>query len=355
MAGNPLRKLPSELFKGKELKLDMFQSYKGELDNKPAGGLPTSTSLPLPTLPSLTSSQTQISTDTPKSGLTEAPVQPSNPESQIKPFKIFGVSLQELMNNEYKIYANNPIPRIVRRAMTFIFKHGLGLEGIFRLAGQNTVCTQIRESIENGKIEFNDVENPHNVTSLLKQWLRNLNPPALLYDNFDKVISFYGLEENEKIEKMKEVIESLPKENYHLVRQMCRLMYIVGNNAEVNRMDYGNISKVIGPNLLFTKEEPEDPHVSISRIEIINDLFSTLVHDFPAVFESSQPLFDIDFLQDTIQVSPSLPFPFSLSFLPPILLSYPLFYLLSPSSFSFLPSPWKVNALPGQSKQNFDW
>ena len=64
------------------------------------------------------------------------------------------------------------------------------MEGIFRVAGQNVRCTKIREELnENGSV-FDEFEDPHNVATVIKQWLRDLPFPVFLYENFDKLISF---------------------------------------------------------------------------------------------------------------------------------------------------------------------
>ena len=78
------------------------------------------------------------------------------------------------------------------------------------------------------------------------------------------------------------------------------MMYLISQNVELNRMDEGNIAKVMAPNLLFSKDT-EDPMSIITSINSINDVLSALVRHFPKVFESDVDLFEIDYLQ-TVEV-----------------------------------------------------
>merc|ERR1712137_215011 len=229
------------------------------------------------------------------------PPPPPVSEGPTRPaFPVFGVPLQTLMENEYKIFPDIPSPRIVRYAIQFIILHALSIEGIFRLAGENARCVQLREEINNRTdINFRNSENPHNVSSILKQWLRDLPEPVLLYKNYDVVLALNELPEEEQITKLKELLESLPKENYTVARELFRLMYLVSLSAEVNRMDASNIAKVIGPNLLFVpKGQAVDPYSEITKTGQINDVLTLGCQYYPRIFEHNiTDIFDHDFLQ----------------------------------------------------------
>jgi hypothetical protein len=69
------------------------------------------------------------------------------------------------------------------------FKLGLSAEGIFRLAGTNVRCNYIRKELERNGVIFSPTEDPHNVASVLKQWLRDLPEPLFLFENFEPIIA----------------------------------------------------------------------------------------------------------------------------------------------------------------------
>merc|ERR1712137_262240 len=149
-------------------------------------------------------------------------------------------------------------------------------------------------------IVFKKDENPHNITGVLKQWLRGLPEPALLFENFTEIIKLGTSSVEEQIRGFTEMLEKLPKENRHLVRQMCRLMYIVGQNAEVNRMGHSNVAKVIGPNMAYSRQpENENPMETINNVNSVNEFFTTIAEAFPQIFEKDgEDLFALDYLQD---------------------------------------------------------
>ena len=116
------------------------------------------------------------------------------------------------------------------------------------MAGQNQKMDAMREQIDNlCTVKFAPTENCHNVTNVFKQWLRNLPEPAFQFKNFEKVLALADLPVEECLEQCKLILESLPRENYHLIRQTFRLMFLVANNSTVNRMDAGNVTKVCLP------------------------------------------------------------------------------------------------------------
>ena len=65
-------------------------------------------------------------------------------------------------------------------------------------------------------------------------------------------------------------------------------MYIVGINSETNRMDFGNITKVVCPNLLYPKIPSSDPFKSMTDMTVINDVLLLLTQNFPLFFEGNE-------------------------------------------------------------------
>jgi hypothetical protein len=268
VAGNPLKSVAEHYFKGKVLRLDLIRSYTGELAN-----------------------ELQPDSDD------EITVEREEDLTSHANFKTFMVDLGELMENEYKLFPFNPLPRIVRACVNFILANGITLEGIFRLAGLDSHCKQIREDWDNGvKSDFDDDDNPHNAAHLLKQWLRDRKEPILLVSNFDPIIQMADFPEEEIISKFEQVLAGLPLEHYAVVKQLFRLMYIVGQNAETNRMDHGNISLVFGPSLLFLLTQ--DPLATMTTIKPLNEVITIVCKNYPIIFEKSTDFWKIDYLLD---------------------------------------------------------
>ena len=144
------------------------------------------------------------------------------------------------------------------------------------------------------------------MTNLLTQWLRGLPEPLLLYKNFQPLQDILDIpSDREKLIKIQELIFALPKENYHILRQIVRLMYIISLNSESNRMDELNISKVIGPNLLYSEDEDENPIETMNSMNCINTVLSIIVHYYPFLFEAYNPLNTFLFPSDSPHSPPS--------------------------------------------------
>ena len=239
-------------------------------------------------------------------GSTDIPIAPPIMIKEVirEPFIIFGVSLAELMKQEYKLFPDIPVPRILRYATDFIYLHAISNEGIFRLAGENVRCQELREEIDHKTdIDFLDSENPHNVSSILKTWIRELPEPMLLFKNFEKLLELVDQEDEEIISKLKEIIEDLPKENYYCAKELFRLMYLVSLSKEVNLMGASNITKVIGPNMLFAPPAiASDPFSILTKTNQINDILTYGVTNYDKIFETKENIFDVysEFSEDEV-------------------------------------------------------
>ena len=105
----------------------------------------------------------------------------------------------------------------------------------------------------------------------------------------------------ERIENLRKLISTLPIENYHLIRQLFRIMFNIAINSNTNRMDDANITKVIGPNLLFSDRPiSNDPYVTLNMISNVNEILTNFTVHFPAIFEDGFDLFDCEFLDPRV-------------------------------------------------------
>ena len=103
---------------------------------------------------------------------------------------LFGVELSEVM----KRYPNRMIPPPLKEAIDYIRAVGLEKEeGIFRIGGVKTGIAALRETLDSGgTIDFENVNNVHNVTGLLKMFFRELPTPLLTYDLYSRWLAIAG-------------------------------------------------------------------------------------------------------------------------------------------------------------------
>ena len=159
---------------------------------------------------------------------------------------------------------------------------GLELEGIFRVAGAKTRMTELVTTLNSGSpIAFHRDENPAIVSSLVKQFLRDLPCPLLTFALYSEFMALAGKPVDEMLANFLQLHAKLPPANQTLLRHLIRLAFIIAQNQDVNRMSESNLAKVIGPNILYSQTEG----VNLESINAVNTLLETLIIHYPELFE----------------------------------------------------------------------
>ncbi|PIO38693.1 hypothetical protein AB205_0219050, partial [Aquarana catesbeiana] len=95
----------------------------------------------------------------------------------------------------------------------------LETEGIFRRSASTQVVREIQQKYNTGTpisfLEYNDV---HLTAVILKTFLRELPEPLLTFHLYNYVVSFSSIEPEKQVESTREVLKSLPEENYEVLR-----------------------------------------------------------------------------------------------------------------------------------------
>ncbi|KHN95337.1 RhoGAP domain protein [Metarhizium album ARSEF 1941] len=169
--------------------------------------------------------------------------------------QVFGAPLAEAVRYNPPVDVNVPLPSVVYRCIRYLDHHNaISEEGIFRLSGSNLVIKQLRERF-NAESDVNLVADEqyhdiHAVASLLKLYLREL-PTAIL--TRDLHLPFLHTTEiadrNEKIAKMKELGQRLPRANATLLKYLIAFLIRIINNSDVNKMTVRNVGIVFSPTL----------------------------------------------------------------------------------------------------------
>ncbi|CAG8517967.1 1480_t:CDS:10 [Ambispora gerdemannii] len=173
-------------------------------------------------------------------------------ESIINPnaILIFGNDLSKQLELE-----NGEIPYVVQKCVKAVEARGMDFEGIYRKSGgasqMRAIVTAFEQKDEinlDDPDEFNDIGA---VTSVLKQYFRQLPNPLFtfdLYPNFLEALSIKDQEE--KLEKFRTLLSQLPKENYTTLKFLIHHLQRVRENASENLMTAKNLAVVFGPTLL---------------------------------------------------------------------------------------------------------
>lgn len=105
-----------------------------------------------------------------------------NADEDIVP--IFGGELE--MRAEYE---GLRIPNVVQKCIQEVEMRGMDFEGIYRKSGGATQMRQIQDQFERGEdVQFDASLDICSVTSVLKQYFRNLPNPLITYESYDRFV-----------------------------------------------------------------------------------------------------------------------------------------------------------------------
>ncbi|XP_077317633.1 rho GTPase-activating protein 1 [Lithobates pipiens] len=202
-----------------------------------------------------------------------APPRPPLPNQQ------FGVSLQLLRE---KRPGNEKIPQVVQETVSYLRQNALETEGIFRRSASTQVVREIQQKYNTGTpinfLEYNDV---HLTAVILKTFLRELPEPLLTFHLYNYVVSFSSIEPEKQVESTREVLKSLPEENYEVLRFLTAFLVEVSARSSENKMTNTNLAVVFGPNFMWAK----DVAMTLKAINPINTFTKFMLENQKELFE----------------------------------------------------------------------
>lgn len=97
--------------------------------------------------------------------------------------------------------------------------------GIYRISGENRIVNEFKDSLNRGypaSSLFTPLTDVHNVTSLVKLYLRELPDPLIphsFYDSFMKANNVEGYDE--RLYAIRDLVWKLPRVHFALLRRLC--------------------------------------------------------------------------------------------------------------------------------------
>ncbi|XP_039958674.1 uncharacterized protein LOC120773705 isoform X2 [Bactrocera tryoni] len=221
-----------------------------------------------------------------------ADISPSSLASGGKTTGSIGVPLKSCpmsKNNEY-------VPLLVDVCTNIVETKGLGIVGIYRIPGNKAAISELSEQVNKSDFSWDrcntDVrwEDVNVVSSLLKQYIRNL-PDALLpcsfYINFIEADKKTGLE---RIKELKELLNTLPRYSYETLKHLIRHLSRVSKNCEVNLMEPKNLAIIFGPSIIRTPNDTLE--IAVKDMKHQCRIVELLVTQYDYFFENG-PLPDL--------------------------------------------------------------
>eukprot|EP00026_Physarum_polycephalum_P000304 Phypoly_transcript_00304.p1 GENE.Phypoly_transcript_00304~~Phypoly_transcript_00304.p1 ORF type:complete len:1325 (-),score=309.44 Phypoly_transcript_00304:1341-5315(-) len=213
----------------------------------------------------------------------------SFPKSGKKLDKIFGIPLDAVMQAQRLTHPDIEIPIVLHKMYSFIRERGMNHMGIFRIGPSVAQTQEIRDKIDE-TMDVNLADFPDCIipTSLIKLYLRELPHPIITHEIYSSCLSAVGKD----ISVMKQCLESLPLDNYALLKHTLWLLYDVSLHKEVNQMGADNLAKVIGPTLLWKNAISEGiDRGALALVQMATAFVEMCISSFPKLFltENSVP------------------------------------------------------------------
>ncbi|XP_060940980.1 rho GTPase-activating protein 29-like [Limanda limanda] len=240
--------------------------------------------------------------------------------------QLFGIDFTQASKN-----SQDGIPFIIKKCTSEIESRALNIKGIYRVNGAKSRVEKLCQAFENGKdlVELSDL-SPHDISNVLKLYLRQLPEPLILYRYYNDIIGLSkecqrviveevgkprdtqtgekagpSVQLNRVIFKIRDLLRQLPAANYRTLRFLIAHLSRVNEQAEENKMTASNLGIIFGPTLV--KPRQTDAEVSLSSLVDYPYqalMVELLVRHFHTVFDVS-PLSGSD-LSATGQGSPRL-------------------------------------------------
>ncbi|XP_043922636.1 rho GTPase-activating protein 12 isoform X7 [Protopterus annectens] len=168
--------------------------------------------------------------------------------------QVFGSNLAELCKRE-----NTTVPKFVKLCLEHVEKHGLNVDGLYRVSGNLAIIQKLRFAVNHDeKLDLNDSkwEDIHVITGALKMFFRELPEPLFTYNHFDDFVTAIKTSDyKQRVSATMELIKQLPKPNQDTMQALFKHLKKVIDSGEANRMNTQSIAIVFGPTLLRPEKE----------------------------------------------------------------------------------------------------
>ncbi|XP_064359897.1 T-cell activation Rho GTPase-activating protein-like [Dromaius novaehollandiae] len=167
------------------------------------------------------------------------------------------------------------LPQPVQELLAILYEKGPATEGIFRKAASEKARKELKEVLNQGKSADLDSRPVHLLAVVLKDFLRDI-PSKLLADSLyeEWMQALEKPSQQDKIDKLKEVADSLPTANLLLLQRLLAVLRHISENVETSKMDTSNLAICVGPNML---SPCTDNVLTLAELKERNDKVTALV------------------------------------------------------------------------------
>ncbi|KAF7657842.1 hypothetical protein LDENG_00021680 [Lucifuga dentata] len=209
---------------------------------------------------------------------------------------VFGVDLSLLPRD-----TPDEVPFVVWRCTSEIESRALSVEGLYRMSGSKPRIQKWCQAFETQKDQDLSDLSPHDITSILKYFFKELPEPLLTFDLYADFISvgkaIQHLSEREPtadtndmvdiIHNLQMLLRKLPPYCYSTLHHMMAHLHKVSENQE-NKMCPSNLGIVFGPTLLRPLVSTDQSMVALLETKYQAVLVKCLITHHEKVFGPQQ-------------------------------------------------------------------
>ncbi|XP_016078179.1 PREDICTED: rho GTPase-activating protein 17 isoform X3 [Miniopterus natalensis] len=164
----------------------------------------------------------------------------------------FGTALEEHLKR-----SGREIALPIEACVMLLLETGMKEEGLFRIAAGASRLKKLKAALDCSTSHLDEFySDPHAVAGALKSYLRELPEPLMtfhLYEEWTQVASVQ--DQDKKLQDLWRICQKLPPHNFVNFRYLIKFLAKLAQTSDINKMTPSNIAIVLGPNLLWAKNE----------------------------------------------------------------------------------------------------
>ncbi|XP_070269740.1 rho GTPase-activating protein 17 isoform X1 [Myotis yumanensis] len=164
----------------------------------------------------------------------------------------FGTPLEEHLKR-----SGREIALPIEACVMLLLETGMKEEGLFRIAAGASRLKKLKAALDCSTSHLDEFySDPHAVAGALKSYLRELPEPLMtfqLYEEWTQVASVQ--DQDKKLQDLWRTCQKLPPQNFVNFRYLIKFLAKLAQTSDINKMTPSNIAIVLGPNLLWARNE----------------------------------------------------------------------------------------------------
>ncbi|XP_077959034.1 rho GTPase-activating protein 44 isoform X19 [Gasterosteus aculeatus] len=180
----------------------------------------------------------------------------------------------------------------IEACVTMLLECGMEEEGLFRVAPSASKLKKLKASLDCGVLDVQEYSaDPHAIAGALKSYLRELPEPLMTYELYEDWIQASNIQDqDQRLQALLNACEKLPIANNNNFKYLIKFLSKLTEYQDFNKMTPGNIAIVLGPNLLWMRDEGSNitemmTTVSLQIVGIIEPIIQHADWFFPGEIE----------------------------------------------------------------------